>query len=684
MNMKKRGAKRRIKKAKIRNEIKVNILLAIIIISSLALIYYLVPPTFTGYTILESSKWDALNISNFNYNENEIEILDGAIKLKSNISSADWTTYSQETFALANAYYKPDDKTSKVLSQDNNTQDISSGELTIFIFDSDLNNGDIINLYLKEEESTNIYLCNAYEECTSSNLGQVNFPDQDGYYQITVQNLNSISKVFNLNSNEEIKLDFINSTNANITKFWHDHKDKASKVNSQNNETQKVSSNEIFDLVFDQGLQDSDVIQLYLKNEEATDIYLCSVSDECTSSNLGSFSFPNQQGYYNLTVQNLNSISKVFNLNSDEEIKLDFIEAIRVTETNHSETNITYPASAEITANDFSVADLNSWDILITEEVLNGQDISYEYSTDSGESWIAVSEDKNLSDVNSTKIKIKAVLNSNGTATPELLSLNLTYILNEENENEAQDYYEANISSQIQISTRDNSNIIINSSEIKTELTLLPSETLDNIGFSISLPAENHSSTLSRLKEIEITAPGLNNNLRNATIRIYYKDEDIAEMNESTLKIYYFNETLHEWQERDSTVDAKQNFVEAEIEHFSIYGIFGESNSQESASSQSSSGSGGSGGSRTFTRGSSQQETQERNQQVQEVQQEQQENEVETSEQTVPVLASNNLEINFTGNAVRVLTSGKLNQSLIILAVILIVAYIIVRLNEKK
>ncbi|MBI2105603.1 hypothetical protein HYT56_02065 [Candidatus Woesearchaeota archaeon] len=684
--MKKRGMKK---------DVKTNIWIIFIAIFFIILVYYFVQPSFIGYSVFEGNSWNIENSSNFNYNENEIEIIDGVIRLKANISSVDWTTYSEEIFSITKAYYEPDDKTSKITGQDNNNQEIATSKITSFIFSSDLSNGDLVNLYLKDEGATNVYLCNAYDECTSSNLGQLNFPDQAGYYQITIQNLNNPKKIFNLNSDDDIEIDFINSTSTNITKFWYDHKDKTSKVNVYDNTTLEAGDSKILDIVFNQELQDNDIIQLYLKQEDATNIYLCTAGEECTSSNLGSFYFPNQDGYYNLTVQNLNSQNKVFNLNSDEKIKIDFIEAIRITETNHSETNIIYPTSAEITTQDFSITGLKSWDILITNEILNGQNIFYEYSVDSGESWTEIPQDKNLSEVNSTKIRIKAILGSSTTATPELLLMNLTYTTSD-----VQSYFETNTTGQLEISIRENIDIVINSSGIKTELILLPSTTLDNVELMIAHAGENHSSSLSRFKEVEITAPKLNNNLYNATIKMYYTDEEIKGINESTLKIYYFNEATQSWQERGSIVNTNQNFIEADIEHFSIYGIFGEENSGEEesqSSSPSSSGNSESSGSGESSGGNKKSSSEIASPNLQKeviigsqpAQKEQAKEEVqeEISNQAEVIVTKNEKEQTLTGHAIRItkiLSNGKINQSLIILTVILIVAYIIVRINEKS
>ena len=669
-----------------KKEVKIYLYIIFLSIVIIASIYFTIMPTFIGYTVLQGYQVDIANASNFNYNNEEIEITDNIIKLKANISSTNWTTYSQEIFPITKAYYGPEDKTSKITEQDNNSQEISSSKIATLIFDSDLNNGDIINLYLKDEETTNVYLCNVYEECASSNLGSIYFPNQAGYYNLIVQNLNAPQRIFNLNSDEKIETDFINSTGINITKFWYDHEDKTSKVSVNDNTTLEANENEILDIVFSEGLQDNDIIQLYLKNEEATNLYLCNAGEECTTSNLGQIYFPNQDGSYNITLQSINYPKKVFNLNSDEEIKVDFIEAIRITETNHSETNITYPTTANITTQDFTVENLMNWDLLIIEETLNGQSISYEYSADSGGTWQQVSEDKNLSAVNSTRIRIKVILNSNTSETPQLLSINITY-----SSKSPETYYEINNSGAI--STIKDENITVNSSSSKSELNIVATESLSNIQFNISDLEDVNArpATLSRVKEIEILSQELQGKISTATIKIYYTNEEVNNLNESTLKLYYYNETSQEWQTLESTMNTEENYIQANLQHFSIYGIFGESTQQENTGSSGSTSSGGSGGKREFTRGTTatQQQTQ---QESGAAEAEEEANKAETSQEKteqeiIPTEAQISEQLTFTGNVVRigkVLTEGKVNRSLWILIAILIVAYIIAKIEERK
>ncbi len=95
--------------------------------------------------------------------------------------------------------------------------------------------------------------------------------------------------------------------------------------------------------------------------------------------------------------------------------------------------NITYPDSAVIDTLDFSPFNLQSWDELTKNEVLNDQQIDYYYSIDSGENWTLInfnSPSFNLSSVNSDKILFRINLVSDTTETPFVNYLTLGYLTN--------------------------------------------------------------------------------------------------------------------------------------------------------------------------------------------------------------------------------------------------------------
>jgi hypothetical protein len=62
----------------------------------------------------------------------------------------------------------------------------------------------------------------------------------------------------------------------------------------------------------------------------------------------------------------------------------------------------------------------------------------------------------------------------------------------------------------------------------------------------------------------------------NATIRMYYTDQQIEGLDENSLTIHYWNATLSEWVAVDSHVDTEENYVWAIVNHFSIWAVMGQ------------------------------------------------------------------------------------------------------------
>ncbi|UCE74094.1 MAG: hypothetical protein JSV56_13920, partial [Methanomassiliicoccales archaeon] len=102
------------------------------------------------------------------------------------------------------------------------------------------------------------------------------------------------------------------------------------------------------------------------------------------------------------------------------------------------EINITYDKYTTVGSvtfnNDLVIENVTNWGILTVSSNLRGQNISYEYSIDSGVNWNPLNGDHNLSSVSTSTnmIRFKAILMAENTSlTPGLLSLSLTYSVNQ-------------------------------------------------------------------------------------------------------------------------------------------------------------------------------------------------------------------------------------------------------------
>jgi hypothetical protein len=74
----------------------------------------------------------------------------------------------------------------------------------------------------------------------------------------------------------------------------------------------------------------------------------------------------------------------------------------------------------------------------------------------------------------------------------------------------------------------------------------------------------------------------LEENLRNilgwSILRLYYDPNVVSSrhINENSLAIYYYNENVGAWEKISSSINKMDHYVEANVTHFSVYGLLGE------------------------------------------------------------------------------------------------------------
>ena len=411
-------------------------------------------------------------------------------------------------------------------------------------------------------------------------------PSTTGYiaYTLVSNEYNYNSSLVNFSDNQ-IKL--IPSTTTTITTSssnillsaaTQNEDNKLSKVNSLNNESVNVEEDEeeeILDLTFASNLENNDVISAYIKHNKDTNVKICQPSNLCPN-HYANLNYDGTPKYLNFTL-NLSSERNTFGIfPTSEKIKIDYVYAIHFATTTNTTT--IYPSSTTIETNDIEPANISRFNYFNYSHNLNDQNIEYYYSTDSGNNWKNFT-DQNISALNLTKIKIRAMLFSNGTETPIIESLSLSY---SETENVIlEEIYITEIKSQENLAY-----LVIYSDNN------LSDETINIQASNLSNPEKN------KIKAVEINA---NNILFNSAIlKINYTDEELGNINESSLKFYYYNESSGIWEEKEFTLNKDGNYIESNLSHFSVYGIFGDKLNQGGSNDDGTSG-GSSGGSGTST-----------------------------------------------------------------------------------
>lgn len=432
------------------------------------------------------------------------------------------------------------------------------------------------------------------------------------------------------NSYEEEVIDF-----SLVESALKNEEDNTDKIASIDNKNVVVNKENIFDVAFDNELNNEDVINLHLEKNKETKIYLCGKSIECNSSNYRFLNYDGNEGLYSITIKNLDEPEDVFNFNIDDEpVKFNYINASYTKTIFHEIINYTYYSSS-IETKDLKIENIYKFGAFNSDENLNSQIVVYEYSTDSGDSWDEIEYGDSLNDLNSNKIRFRINMKSDNTATPVINSLSINYIVKQcipnwecslwsicsslntkirncidlngcnseiDKPNETEkcvyytDYYEFKEENKT-ISIEKNVTTRINSSDVV--LDILTEENADFVNFSIK-KYENHSKEIPNKtklnKFVDVNADII---VKNAVLKIPYNENELGNINEESLKIYYYNEILEEWQFIDSYVNVEENYIYANLTHLSTYGVFGdeinngEQSEEETSPENENSGGGG-------------------------------------------------------------------------------------------
>jgi len=395
---------------------------------------YLLGGGITGYVIYQQTEltkqWDFTNSADYNYNNSLINI-NNEVSLVSETEIITIEDYDYDNYYITSALYNPSDKTDKVNVLDNKKFEANKNKIFDIIFEEKLDNSDIIHLYMKSGNADEIFLCDLGNECESPGYGKIDYDGNEGWYNITISGLSEGTTGFNINQDGgKAKFNYVyatqNDEEISIAKALYNPNDKTDKVSALDNSKLEVNKNKLFNIIFDNKLNNSDTLALYMKSGTASEIYICAYGTICSSPGYGKVDYDGNEGWYNITISGLSESTKYINIDPDK-AKFDYIYSYRIINNSYTIENTTYPNSATIDTQDFTVEDFYSWDILIVDESLNNQDINYYYSTNSGEDWNLIS-DFNLSSVNSSTIRLRAELISNRTNTPTLNSMTLNYL----------------------------------------------------------------------------------------------------------------------------------------------------------------------------------------------------------------------------------------------------------------
>ena len=229
-------------------------------------------------------------------------------------------------------------------------------------------------------------------------------------------------------------------TSASIEDDEGNYENVLSKVSALDNQSNNVDKSEKFNVTFNGSLINGDKITFKADDITGSNVavYLCNASTFCNYSGYGAVNVTGA-GIYVITINGINGSKNSFNLDPPQKVNFNHVNATHIETVTNTTTTYYYPTyPIEVVTQDIQPENLSSFDLFLRNDSLNGQNISYKYSIDSGANYSDVPADNNLSSVNSTKIKIKAIMQSDGSATPYLYSLSVNYtelIVNNQTQN---------------------------------------------------------------------------------------------------------------------------------------------------------------------------------------------------------------------------------------------------------
>ena len=254
-------------------------------------------------------------------------------------------------------------------------------------------------------------------------------PSFIGYIVYTPSNYIYNTSLINMSDNE-IKLIPVVTTSitstqsiSQVTGASYDNENKLDKVNSLNNGDVNVNPNKNLSLTLSSNFQDNDIISIYVKHNKQTDINLCDSNEGC-SRTYATNNYNGNPSWLNFTISNSNSKNNFNLVTIQDNAKIDYVYGTHFTTITNTTTS--YPSSGSIETQDIQPTNISRFDYVNYTNILNNQRIDYFYSLDSGNIWSNLSN-KNVSSLNTTSIKIKAILTSDGTITPIIDSISMFY-----------------------------------------------------------------------------------------------------------------------------------------------------------------------------------------------------------------------------------------------------------------
>ena len=304
-------------------------------------------------------------------------------------------------------------------------------------------NSTIIGYVIYEDKSYNFDFSNQSNFIFDSNLITINNGEVSlvPYYNIT-----NVTEEQNSNS-------YLDYAEYQEGESENSLQDVTSKLKSQGGEWVNFRGGHKFNIIFDRNLSNNDVVRFYLKGDNEVNnvrLYICKYddNDDCDEDygNTNYVFIPGETSsgvWANLTLRDLDEETDKFSLrfdgNESNDLRIDYIDALHYENNIITDTEIYYPENASIETNSLIIDGL--WKYY---DINYSGDVKTYYSI--GENWNLLN-DNNLRFINSSNIKFKLDLESDGSSNPVLSDFIVYYygIIQESNLTLPEDFNETNL-----------------------------------------------------------------------------------------------------------------------------------------------------------------------------------------------------------------------------------------------
>lgn len=570
----------------------------------------------TGFVISQGDETShAFSMQDLISNSSSANISGNELKLNHLTEEKNYDTMETDMINISSARYNNQDEKIKIKNTDGEYIYADKNKAFDIILENNLTDGDRIQFYILDSDMTEIYLCNISQACGSPGYGSMNYDGNSGYYNITISGLSGLENgknSFNIDPSVKVKFDSIRALKEyNLTHYYNisyypmlalaETEDFMPGPDPVYSWKSLVVSGELNDQVVEYYYStDSGLTWHYIENNNIGDA-------DVSSGKIRLRILMTSNGIYTPVLRNITlTYSEKIVCNpgwegTDNPCNADDSRLITYSDSNNCNATENLPADNGT----YSYCDYCTPIWQETNTSCQQDDIITQYFTDANGCYQQTDlQSDNNAPGNNTLICdycVPSITEYNTSCDGQTGQTMTTYYIDGNNcysiTGLVLDSVPANITSicinditnatnttqsaensadqeeahgRFMVSIADAENMILINAETTVNFTI------DNVSVEEDEPYDGTSLIPLRGISIDVN-DSVKSNISIFSLRVYYNDTVLnqSDINESTLAIYYYDEYDDFIQEIPSMINESGNYVQANITHFSSYGVYG-------------------------------------------------------------------------------------------------------------